>query len=1286
MEPQLMPDAHQPHSSRWKAFICSLGRSLHSRPIRQRNANSPLVAEECVAAESLETRSLLSVTSFEIQPTETGEDGRAHFVFSWSDASANSQTTYELWVDEILPGNRRNSRVYYNGDVTAAAVGGTTTDRKQVTSDVAFASGNFIGFIRSHQPDSSGPWHRFNFQIDDDGNSATPLANVDRPATPEVSVIREGQGWFGQTSSESLIGWTSDDVLHDIWLNKRNDQNQWERHRLIKNVSASSITFRELAAADPQGWATYFGQIDSSASDFLETGDYRFFIRSINRAADDNGGWTGTSTWSSPVDFSYQQVEGAEAVPQNLTVTNELRTQISWSPVEGAEGYLVSVWKGPNYSENKVLFFRTPETSLKPNGLWFDNGQDRVSIEPSSQFFVRVRAIGQDGSPVAFQAGNFASATIHMPAAESLNSLPRANPMGPTGTIGDSQPLLHWQDVGNAESYDVWLSSLDTGGRVLLAENVTAPRLHLNPQTLSIYVNSAIDDSAYSTADGLAPGRYRYWVRTHSSVSTDTSRWSPAHEFTVSKAVDDVLNLNSSVDPSQQQLISPNLVVTHTEGGRTFALVTNGKGESFGRSVLAKFEIASDGTPFRPTVQAATGATVLEFPDLPMGSNVTDIKALPDGRLAVLSRGSNQLTLVNPTTWQVLSTLSLLDGADAVSPDAIGLEVLPNHQILVVFNRSDRLRIFDANTDQLAELKVGSADDPHEGFLLPAGRGVHVSAVAQDNGNFRLFVATPSIHAVTAYDYNPTARTLSVVNSVDSQPLAASRNEYANPFRGGTVTRLQMPSGETREVFLSADRSGFITWVDSVSLEYGFIDLSDYMPWADRIPGSDIYADPNDNSYDTTRIIAFGNQQIAAFSTRANSVMLQLQMSASGQVSVVDGSSSDLFRGISGTIQPTATGFRLVSAGKAPVDSEVAQGVEGRQLTVTELDPVEGTTHHAPGRSLEVVVSNPIKVAHTVGDGVLTQSSDGRWRLLTPSESGNSWTTTLWPETVTWQGQTLTYLTGFSSTWQDPNSSTTYAAVAVDDPTQVIPGAPFSPIVAVVAINENHLPEIISVHRAPELTRAFSVNLSADSIILIDRRGGEFVTIHNWQNPEQTSRQFYQFHATRESESGAIRPGHGIALNDQTTAVVHDTFPDRGISLFSEAARTPPIFHPNTTGTFAFDLHRYDDNRIIMATYGGDLVIQNAVTGIVELDFSLNQFAGTDIHLTAVENSSYENGFLTVTSPANQTVAVFKVEQVGSNWIITPERIYTVPDVVRSIIRDQHLWIIEANQVRKIGL
>lgn len=1222
------------------------------------------------------------MTNFVIEPSALNGDGRATFSFQWNDSSATEQTTYELWVDEVLPGGRRNSRVYYEDNLSTLSASTGVANTMQRTSTVAFAPGNYIGFIRSHGTDGAGFWHRFNVQIDDDGDSSTALNNIERPTTPNVTVIREGQGWYGQTSSESRIGWVSDDVLHDIWLNKRNDEGRWERYRLLKNVSGSSIAFRELAAAHADGWATYFGQIDSNASDFLETGDYRFFIRSVNRAADNNGTWIGTSSWSSPVDFSYQRVEGADAKPENLVATDELRTEISWDPVDAAEGYLVSIWKGPNYSSNTPIYIRTPETRLTADLLEFNSSSQTISVEPGDEFFVKVRGIGQDGSPIAFQAGNFASTTIRIPNEQSVQNLAAATPLLPSQPTGSQRPILEWTDVGNAESYEVWLSSLETGRRVLLAQEITSPRLQLDNSVLEQHLSGTVDSSVYSTTEGLAAGSYRYWVRAHSRIASSAPTWSSGHVFTVQPDADQVLNVDSNGSPDQQQLISPNLVIDHSDNGRSFLLVTNGKGESFGKSVLAKYEVAENGIPFRPTVDDGTGRPTLEFPDLPMGSNVTDMKTLPDGRVAVLSRGSSELRLIDPVTWTVVSTGSLLDSSDAEAPDAIGMEILDNNQILVVFNRSDRLRIFDATTNQLAETNV-TPNDNHGGFLLPTGRGVHVSAVPLEDSVYRLFIATPGIHAVTVYDYDSAALSLTRVHESNDQPLVVSRSQTANPFLGGTMVPLQDPSGETKDVFLSADRSGFVTWIDAESLQYGFIDLADWMPWADRNPGSDIYVDPDDNSFDTTRITAFGHQQVAVFSNRANSVMLQLQMSAQGNVTVVPDSPSDLFRGTSGTVVSTATGFRLFSTAKAPVDSKVSNGVEGRQLTVTTLNTVAGTTYHAPGESTEIVVSNPIKTAHEIGDQLLIQSADSAWKILTSPSTEKSWDITQWPTELAWQDRLLTFRTGPSSTWFHEATETHYAVVAVNDPAEP---NPVTPVIALLKINSQNLPELQTVYRIPEMQRVFSADLSEDALILIDRRGGESVTIRNWRDPDQTARQKYEFHSTRESESGAIRPGHGIALNDQTIAMVHDTYPDRGISLFSGQPRTPAIFHPNTTGTFSFDLHRYDDDRIIMATYGGDLVIQNAATGIVEVDRSLNLLEGTNIQLTAVENSSYENGILTVASPANQMVAVFRTEQNGSQWDVTPLRVFQTPDIVRSIIRNGCVWIIEANRVRRIKL
>lgn len=1234
-------------------------------------------------AEVLENRSLLSVANFVIEPTASSDANRAAFQFEWSDSSATADTTYEFWVDEILPGGRRNSRIYYERDISQSIVADDLEQTMTYVSSVEYPAGNYIGYLRSHDPDGPNHWHRFQVQIDDDGNPSTPLGDVSQHPAPEITVVREGQGWFGQSSTESAVGWTSDSVLHDIWLNHRTEGSPWQRYRLIRNVTGSSITFSELAAANQNGWATYFGQINASASDFLDSGEYRLFIRSVNRAVDSQGQWDGNSLWSDPVDFTYQRIEGQAARPAELTATNELRTQIQWTPVEAAEGYLVSIWKGPNYSAHRPLFLRTNATSLQPIGHQFDNGKETLSIAPGDELFIKVRGIGQDGSPVSFQAGNFASTTVRIPAEASTTTLPAPNILGPVGLTGNSKPLLRWEDIGNAEHYEIWLSSLETGRRVLLAENVEGAQLRIDDATLTGVVTSSVDRSVYSATDGLVPGRYRFWVRAHSSISSAQSAWSPGNVFEVSATANAALDLNEDLPPAQRQIISPHLVVTHRETARDFILVATGKGESFGRSVLAKYEVGSDGIPFRPTLTASSGQSPLEFPDLPMGSNVTDMHMLSDGTMAVLSRGSSELRLINPVSWHVLSTMSLLPGSDVVAPDAIGMEVLDNDQILVVFNRSHRLRLFEVHSQTLTEVDVNTDENDPEGFVLEHGRAVHVSAIPTGDGQYRIFAATSGIHAVTAYDYDSEAMTLEVVKTQADEPLRVVRSSSSNPFLGGTIVELKLPTNEVRPVFLSADRSGFLTWIDSVTLQSGFIDMADWMPWASRDPDSDIYVNPDDNSYDTTRIITFGDQQIAVFSNRANSLLLQLQMSDTGRVTVVSGSESDLFRGTSGTVLPTADGHQLFVTGTAPIVSEVSQGVEGRQLTTTALNRVTGETFYEVGSSTEIVVSNPVKKAHTIGNRLLVQSADASWKMFTPPTSGQNWSSIEWPTQLDWQDRQLSMSTGFDSVWQDPATMEFYVVLSVDDPAEVDHRIP---IVAIAKLNPSLMPEVISVHRFPELDQITSASLSDQHLILVDRRHGQSMTIEDWRSAGQESFQQYSFAETRESEFGQIRAGHAIRLNDETAAYVHDTFPDRGVSVFGSRARSTAVFHPNTTGTFAFDLHRYDDDRILMATYGGDLVIQNAATGIVELDLPLNQFVNAGITLSAVENSSFENGILSVVSPANQTVALFEVAFIDSQWKVTPTDVYHTPDIVRSIVKDETLWIIETSQVRRIAL
>lgn len=87
--------------------------------------------------------------------------------------------------------------------------------------------------------------------------------------------------------------------------------------------------------------------------------------------------------------------------------------------------------------------YTPPETTLPDN-------RNQVSINPGDQFFIKVRALGQDGSAVGFVTGNFASATIYIPRSQTPSSLTAPKLTGPKPSTSDTMPILRWDDVGNA--------------------------------------------------------------------------------------------------------------------------------------------------------------------------------------------------------------------------------------------------------------------------------------------------------------------------------------------------------------------------------------------------------------------------------------------------------------------------------------------------------------------------------------------------------------------------------------------------------------------------------------------------------------------------------------------------------------------------------------------------------------------------------------------------------------------------------------------------------------------
>ncbi|GAB5443966.1 MAG: hypothetical protein Fues2KO_43150 [Fuerstiella sp.] len=82
------------------------------------------------------------------------------------------------------------------------------------------------------------------------------------------------------------------------------------------------------------------------------------------------------------------------------------------------------------------------------------------------------------------------------------------NLLTPTGTFTDPTPEFTWESVDNAESYDLWITSLETYETSLVVRGIT--------------------DTRYEAAQGeISQGNLRVWVRAN-LAGGGTSSWSPA--------------------------------------------------------------------------------------------------------------------------------------------------------------------------------------------------------------------------------------------------------------------------------------------------------------------------------------------------------------------------------------------------------------------------------------------------------------------------------------------------------------------------------------------------------------------------------------------------------------------------------------------------------------------------------------------------------------------------------------------------------------------------------------
>ena len=675
--------------------------------------------------ESLEVRQLLAVADLQITVDDSADGTAATVVLAWQDSENSAESSYEIWLQQDFTATTHNSKVYYRREFDAAG----TTLTHAIPQDLA--PGDYTVFLLRHDGNSLSNWVQQSFQVDDDADAATAIVVNLPPRRPEITVVREGQGAAGQAISEGAVQWVGDASLYDVWLGQRNSTGGMAAHSVIRNVPNSSITLRELALASERTGVTYYGDVAGNRTlAQLNTGDYEIYVRGVNGALDSAGNWIGRGPWSRGAGFSFVRLEGSAAVPDNLRVTHELRPTIKWDPVAHAEAYLVSFWKGPDYQNHSPLNIRVNGTEFSPTSPQLLDGHRNVALEPGDDVYVRVRAISSEGTLEGFRPGNFAHAVITIPSVLSAADLKPPVIKGPGQLIGDSMPVLEWQHSPQAATYEIWFSSLQTRRRMFLATGITDNVLHLNPEVFTTYARVSSIHSVYSAEHGLADGRYRFWIRAENPAAPQRGAWSQPYYFTVESSRVTKFDLYPDNEPASLPLVSPNLIESYVENDKEYLLITNGLGESFGASVVARFLVNEEGVPIRPVVRnQVTGTAELQFPDLAMGSNVADMAFLDERRLVVLSRGSNDIRIVDVVDWEIVSEFALSPGAGDESPDAMDLEILSNGQILVVFNRSDRLRVIDVDENgQLVELPLSGTTLSNQGFVLEQGRAMHVSA------------------------------------------------------------------------------------------------------------------------------------------------------------------------------------------------------------------------------------------------------------------------------------------------------------------------------------------------------------------------------------------------------------------------------------------------------------------------------------------------------------------------------------------------------------------------------
>ena len=1230
-------------------------------------------------AEILEQRCLLTVSNLTVSIHQAVDRNTPEVDIQWQTSELHEASEFEVWLDQVISANSHNSKVYYRTDVAGSGLDISHPVQQEL------APGTYRVWVRETTGSTFSQWISHTFEVDDDDNPKTPIQLV-VPERPEITVIRQGQGAAGQAISEGGIGWIGNSVLYNVWLGKYDANRTLRLYSEIKNVSQNTITLRELAlAADREGRTTYSDVQNHSDLAQLASGDYQVFVRGINGAIDAEGVWNGEGPWSRGVPLSFHRIEGADAVPANLRVTPETRMTVEWDAVPYAEGYLLNVWKGPDYSSYSPVNIQVNGTKFVAGNEGIAGGGHSVSISAGDEVYIRVRAFGSEGILEGLQAGNFASATVVIPSSVAASDIGVPTVQGPARLVANSMPVLRWKHSVNASSYDVWFTSMQTRQRLFLATGITDNVFHLSPNALSQMSDLQLDnDDEYDSKTGLTDGTYRFWVQGRSSSSKVAGAWTNSYDFTVDSGKLTDVSLIDISNPAMLPLVSPNLVERYVQNGQQSILIANGLGESFSASVLARYEPDAERGLIRPVVtDDVTGSMRLRYPDLPIGRNAADMAFIDNDHLVVLSRSSNDVRIIDLVNWEVISEFALTPGVGGNAPDVMDLEVLANGQIMVVANRSDRLRLLEVdNHYQLQEISVEGASPEDQGFRLLQGRAVQISAVARDDGTYSIFMATPTVQGIVSAVYDPfTLQLTAAFNNDGTEIPPLSRSPFATPHLGGRTVTIETASGSSQTFYLSTDRNGFLTWINVSTNKSGFIDLVAYIDHSTRDPLSQDYRNPDDALVDPSRILQIDGNTIAVLNNRVLGVILGLEIDGSNHLQVRN--SSTLDNGYDGAIFTTSSGdtklYSSAGGGLYPI-------IGPDNVTVTDLQYDAVSKFWSAGNLQGFVLADAVNRAGVAtDDSIILKFNAGRTsRISASSTPFNNTRSKL--QLFTTEGVPYTDKDGPVATHFDSESDRLFLVAHL-----ALPGGidlPQKHFVGVVDVSDADNPVLHSAYPIAGDLKWYFVEFTADRIAVLDRLGSEVATVSNWRSPNAATTGGLIFNRRHPRTFGEIRSGRILTLTDGTTVVLHDTAPDKVFAVFEPgeilSSSPVPTVHTNTAGQWIYDAHVFDKDRVIAVTWDAKVLILNVRTGVFETIHQLDDQANVDLDLFGARETSYRNGVLSVASPGNGVVAEFRIAQYkdGLGYDVQLTSIVNAPNVVSTLLTASGQWVIEANRVR----